>query len=1400
MTITSAGKVGIGTTAPTELLELERTGKIGFGAEGNYGVRTGYFDDGAGVHGFHIDTKHVGTWSDRRLVVRADTGRVGIGTDRPSYLLHTRGADNRLYLEAISGQVSLDLDGTQNHYRIISQPATGRFDIYDQTNSAHRFTIHANGNLQFHSYGAGLLKTDANGNVSLDTNTYLTSLPTHNHDTRYYTKTQSDTRYLTKGDAFIPIALTGSDYEPSAEEVILVSSNAYKGLAFPNGTKDFEFEVSIKGTNGANHQGIFWGATDLTSLIGAGLTGYKTTHQNADNLHIRDIANNSAQMTINPGFAPDDGQYHRYRLVQYRNPDTSNAILKVYLDGNLIFDTSHGAFNNPPQTPTYFGFIVYTGDVNFAHWNVREITDSEDLIRTIGENVFQPLGNYLTSLPAHEHDARYYTETEMDTFLGGKLSTSGGSLSGGLTINEGNLRIVQDVNNIAQVTLGEDPIGNHVIMEYDGTGGGPTNYFHLYSGLDGWAAKGTSLNMQPSTGKIAIGTTTFTEKFNVDGNVRFTGTISASGYNKTNWDTSYTTTQSLGSAAFESTNAFILDDGTTATSSLDAVSVSSSKYRWNVNTAGRPAVSQANEYGTALNLNYDGTYSTQWAHDIQENNLWIRTLNTSTNTGVAWKRVVTTSDSIGILDGYTQNEVDNLIDAAIDGLVASAPGTLDTLNELAAALGDDANFSTTVTNSIATKLSKSGGTISRDGMLSVEAGSYSYANGAHLELYTNNNHVPAIGFHRGGVSATTLWEEQGELFITKWNGDGTPYKLWHTGDFDPGSFLTSYTETDTLATVAARGNISTTSLAVEDNDSSDHWAFRVNTNGSNNSGFWTTDQDVRLLLRNNSGNIKVDLRPDGTSYFYNDLTAAGALTITNSGTGLLVDSAGHASVRLDRGSTSYDSNLLFLTAGVLNWRMWMDGNDDYLYIRDEVSGNNMMTFRRDYGATVNKNFYVGTDGGGANIIQSAVSGWGDVLKVRRGGVDVWQLQDNGSKPKFNSDTLYLSNSTITNAKVGNWDTAYGWGNHASEGYLTSYTETDTLATVTGRGNVTSTAMRVEAGATGLGGYMSVGNSTEVAGNYSAYFFGNTATDDGYFKGGIAYETISSTYGRGDIHFLQNNTTSNSKATIADSVMTILNGGNVGIGTTSPSFKLQANHGSTSEYVSSFQNTADNLQLKIGTTTGALLNIQGATINTNTAYNIALQAEGGNVGIGTTSPTEKLTVAGNILAGGSVHIDNRGDYVTFYGNNSGDHSITSRNVAGGADDDIRINSYGNVLINLDSNANNNDAAFVIGRHGSASGTMSNTNLLRVGEDGKVSIGKSSAVNSKMVIKGDGSYVGNYGYCTLTLEEGSGYPGLNFRQDSNNWLVRKVASGASSDANTMQFVFFFKCFCSRCWWLH
>lgn len=56
----------------------------------------------------------------------------------------------------------------------------------------------------------------------------------------------------------------------------------------------------------------------------------------------------------------------------------------------------------------------------------------------------------------------------------------------------------------------------------------------------------------------------------------------------------------------------------------------------------------------------------------------------------------------GSLEGI-EDDIAAAVAAAVNGLVAGAPGALDTLNELAAALGDDENFATTVMAAIAGK-------------------------------------------------------------------------------------------------------------------------------------------------------------------------------------------------------------------------------------------------------------------------------------------------------------------------------------------------------------------------------------------------------------------------------------------------------------------------------------------------------------------------------------------------------------------------------------------------------------------------------------------------------------------------------------------------------------------------
>ena len=91
---------------------------------------------------------------------------------------------------------------------------------------------------------------------------------------------------------------------------------------------------------------------------------------------------------------------------------------------------------------------------------------------------------------------------------------------------------------------------------------------------------------------------------------------------------------------------------------------------------------------------------------------------------------------------YVNTQVSNLVD--------SAPGTLDTLNELAAALGDDTNFSTTVTNSIATKLPLAGGEMSNADLVTnlnadlldgQHASEFASASHSHDEITSKGSYV-----------------------------------------------------------------------------------------------------------------------------------------------------------------------------------------------------------------------------------------------------------------------------------------------------------------------------------------------------------------------------------------------------------------------------------------------------------------------------------------------------------------------------------------------------------------------------------------------------------------------------------------------------------------------------------
>lgn len=111
---------------------------------------------------------------------------------------------------------------------------------------------------------------------------------------------------------------------------------------------------------------------------------------------------------------------------------------------------------------------------------------------------------------------------------------------------------------------------------------------------------------------------------------------------------------------------------------------------------GAPSANSLNEFDISSPVNGQGLIYNSTTEKFEVGNL--------ANSFSAITGTPTTLAGYGITDAYTSAQVD----AAIANLVDSAPGTLDTLNELAAALGDDANFATTTTNALATKASLTG--------------------------------------------------------------------------------------------------------------------------------------------------------------------------------------------------------------------------------------------------------------------------------------------------------------------------------------------------------------------------------------------------------------------------------------------------------------------------------------------------------------------------------------------------------------------------------------------------------------------------------------------------------------------------------------------------------------------
>ena len=130
-----------------------------------------------------------------------------------------------------------------------------------------------------------------------------------------------------------------------------------------------------------------------------------------------------------------------------------------------------------------------------------------------------------------------------------------------------------------------------------------------------------------------------------------------------------------------------------------------------------------------------------------------------------------TSTTQAASDNTTKVATTAYVTTAIANLSDSAPSTLNTLNELAAALGDDANYATTTTNAIAAKLPLAGGTLT--GALIVTDGSTSAPSIGNSGDTNTGIYFPAddqLGLVVGGsrkllANSTSIAVNNGDLIV-----------------------------------------------------------------------------------------------------------------------------------------------------------------------------------------------------------------------------------------------------------------------------------------------------------------------------------------------------------------------------------------------------------------------------------------------------------------------------------------------------------------------------------------------------------------------------------------------------------------------------------------------------------
>ena len=335
-----------------------------------------------------------------------------------------------------------------------------------------------------------------------------------------------------------------------------------------------------------------------------------------------------------------------------------------------------------------FGAVNTTGDIETGSKLIFGSHDSElgnDYLQFnanshafIGHNVVGKTLSFKISVAA-PLDTTPFTLTQYGMTINGTMATTG-SITGGGTIKTG--------NDTGKIMLGTS---NDLQIYHDG------NHSHLRNATgdlrirsDGFKIQNYGANSSYMTGvnggAVSLYFAGVSKQTTTANGVTVTGILSAAGGSSTNWNAAY------GWGNHASAGYLTSYTDTNTTYSIQDGELSQNNFTNADHT-------KLNGIATGAN-----NYTHPSAHAIS----FITGLQTALDGKVDDSQVLTNvpanalfTDTVYTLPaGYA---TESYVGTQISNLVDSSPATLDTLNELAAALGDDPNFATTVSTSIGTK-------------------------------------------------------------------------------------------------------------------------------------------------------------------------------------------------------------------------------------------------------------------------------------------------------------------------------------------------------------------------------------------------------------------------------------------------------------------------------------------------------------------------------------------------------------------------------------------------------------------------------------------------------------------------------------------------------------------------